>query len=143
MSFHTAASPVRTTNKTLTFTGAAGFGAATETINFFTVTGVVLVHLIAARATVNLVGAGSISLGTTNQVAQFVAATVATAIDTSELWTTATPTAGAADTPDAMALVQVLENIVVRTSVDTVTGGTLEVSVLWEPLSAGASLVAS
>lgn len=137
-------SAIRTTAKTLTFTGGANLGAV-GAVPLFTVTGTVLIHIISAKATVNLTsaGGGSISLGTISQVAQFVAATVATAIDTSELWTSTSPTLGAVDTPDAMNNVQVLENIIGTVTVGAVDGGAMEVVVLWEPVSPGASLVAA
>lgn len=134
----------RRESKTVTLDGNAGTGA-TGIIALFTVSGICFIHAILARATTDLVsgGGGSISLGTTNQVAAFIAATVATAIDTGEIWTTTTPTTGAADSPDIMTNFQVSENIIATVTTAAITAGVLEVTVLWEPVSPGSSLVAA
>lgn len=130
-------------SKTVTFTGAAGLGAQ-GTVSLFTVTGgLVLIHLIAPRCTVNLAsaGGGTLALGTTNQATRFIAATTATDIDASEIWTSNSPTAGSVDTPDALGSVLTLEDIIGTVATANITAGAIEFNVLWEPVTPGAKLV--
>lgn len=141
----------RWVTKTVTFTGAAGTGAV-GTVSVFTVTGRVLVHVIAPYCTTNLTEAGataSVALGTTNQTQRFVATTTSTAIDVDEWWTTSTPTLGSVDLPSAssgtndMASVLVAENVIITCTGQATNAGVIAFYCLWEPLSAGATLVAA
>lgn len=74
--------------------GEADAIGAVGTYNIFDgAAGLHIVRLIGGVCIEDLIGASAtISLGTTSQVAQFIAATTATAIDTDEIWQTSTVT---------------------------------------------------
>ena len=82
----------RRVTKTLTFTGAAGFGQAGDTINLFTVTEGVDISL-EAFCTVSLtVSAGTtLEVGVAGNTAFIIAQTDPTTIDANEVWHDATP----------------------------------------------------
>ena len=130
--------------KTLTLTGAAGLGAvASPTVDLFTVTGTVLIRNIIARCTTDLTGAGSLSLGVVGSVAGFIAATLATTIDTDEIWQSATPTAALLAVPAACKDIIVAASVNATVSVADITAGVIAFTVIWEPLEAGSTLVAA
>lgn len=147
--FGAGGSAIKKTIKTLTFTGAAGLGAV-GSASIFTITGEVLIHALIAFCTTGLTTTttGSISLGTTQQVARFVALIAASAgdhpIDTGEYWVSTTPTPGSIDLPDAMQSVIVSEDDIIATiTVAAFTAGVVEFTVFWEPISADGNLVAA
>ena len=82
----------RHSTKTITFTGAAGAGAA-GTVTVFTITGRVFIHQITAFCTTLLTatGAATLSFGTAGDIDAFIAITTATDIDANEWWGTSTP----------------------------------------------------
>ena len=132
--------------KEITFT-AGGTGAnATET-DLFTVTGAVLVHSITAYCTTSLeesAGTPELALGVNSGTADFIASTVATLIDTGELWISGTPTA------DSIALPAGLKDILVEENISCLVGGTnnisagvISVAVLWSPISSDGNVVAT
>lgn len=130
------ASPVRHTRVSVTFDGTAGLGEFNTVVPLFTTTGSVLVHILTAECTVSLTGASAtVSLGTTSQVAQFIALATATTIDAGMFWTLATALAGAADIDGKQQLVVTNENILIDPLTADVTGGTLVVDVFYEPLT--------
>ena len=140
--------PYQITRKTITFTGAAGLGAVGD-VDLFTVTGEILVVAIIPFCTTNLVENGAttlISLGTTSIVAQFIAVSEPEDIDANEFWTAAAPVAGSLALP---ALLQdtlipgAVDDILITVTTDTVTGGVLEVTLQWRPISADGAVVAA
>jgi len=130
-------------SKTVTFTGASGFGAVGTNTVWFTVTGLVLIEYIAGRVTTSLTGAtATLTLGVIGQTALFIAATIATTMTTaSEIWTgTTTATGGQAE--PAITTNNVIDaNIVSVVGVAGVASGVLEIDVIWRPLTPGATLV--
>ena len=129
-------SHVRTFRKTVAFDGSAGNGAV-GTVTVGTVTGEVFIHSVTAFCTENLAGAtATLSLGgATGGVDGIVAVTTATDLDASEFWTSATPTAGLVDTPDAMMGFTMAEDIDVNVLVANITDGTIEFTIVYEPVS--------
>ena len=135
----------------VTFDGAAGTGA-TGAVTIFTVTGRIAVDQISVFCTTGLTTTttGSISLGTTTNVARFLALLAATAgdhpIDTNEWWASGTPTAGSIDTTSAsggatdLSGILVSENVIFDITVADFTAGVLEVYMRYEPLSANAAV---
>ncbi len=127
---------------TITFTGAANFGAV-GAVPMFTVSGgAVLVRYIAGRVTTNLAGAtAQISLGITGITALFIALTTATTMLTSaELWVSATPTAAGLALPAATKDILIDANIIGTVGTAAVSSGVLVVDVVWEPITAGATV---
>lgn len=122
---------------TITFDGSTGGGESGTVVPVFTCTGKVLVHYIVAYCTTNLVGASAnISMGTTNQVTRFVAATGSETIDADEWWVSATPTIGSIDLPaDTCQAILVSENIVINPTTADTTAGVVVVDVEYEAIS--------
>ncbi len=142
------ASTIQTGRKSLTFTGAANLGAVNTSASVFTVTGDVLVHALIAKCSTLLTESGAtatVSLGTVTQLTRFIGNTNSVDIDADEAWVSTTPTAGSIDLPDAMQSVVIVsgDDIVVRCLTQGTTGGVLEFTCFWEPISAGATLVAA
>ena len=139
--------PYQITRKTATFTGAAGLGAAGD-FDLFDVTGEIYVVAIIAFCTTLLVENGAtatMSLGTTNKVAQFIAASEPEDIDANEFWTALDPAAGAILLPTIMrdTLVQATDDILLTIANDDVNSGVIEFTLQWRPISAdGAVAVA-
>lgn len=134
-------SPLNLASKSITFTGAAGFGAIGN-VPLFTVTGQVLVTYIAGIVTTSLTGASAtIALGTTTNTAEFIAATTATTLTTAApIWMSATATAGSMAIPALVKDQIVAENIVITAAVAAVATGVLRIDCLWLPLGAGGSV---
>lgn len=142
----------KTARKTITFTGAAGAGAAASNVVVFTVTGRILVHAITAFCTTSLTEAAptaTMTLGTVTNTSRFLATPTGgvVALDTNEWWVTgAAPVAGSIDLTTAsagatdQAAVVVSENVVLLPAVQNIDGGVLEVYMIWEPLSSGATV---
>lgn len=138
----TVVSPVRTHNKTIAFTGAAGLGAV-GTVAIGTVTGRVFIHRITAYCTESLVGAtATISLGVTGATTFFVASTTAEDIDTDEWWFDTAPDAAAFDISSSTgAFTSVIAaDIIATVGTANITDGTIVFEVVWEPVSVGGSL---
>lgn len=139
-------SRIRTTRKTVTFTGGAGAGAAGGTVTVFTVTGDVYLHTLTAKCTTNLGEAGAtatVALGTVNQATRFIAATNSVDIDANEWWVSTTPTAYSIDLPDAMQSVIIGsgDDIVITCATQNTSSGVLEFVCNWESLSTDGTLV--
>ncbi len=136
----------RLSRREITFT-AGGTGAATTETDLFTVTGAVLVHSITAYCTADLtesVGTPTLSLGVNNSVAEFIAATTATLIDAGELWVDNSPDA------DAEALVAIMKDILIEENIsckvagtNNISGGVISFAVLWTPITADGTVVAT
>lgn len=132
-----ASSPIelRRSSVTVTFTGAAGAGAV-GSVALFTVTGEVLVEKLVPICTTDLAGAtATIALGVTGSTALFIAATVATDIDTGEFWVDTAPDPNGVAVPAALKDVAITDNIIATVAVANITGGVLRFDVLWRPLS--------
>lgn len=124
---------------TVDFTSATWNTAATHEL--FTVTGLVRMQLI-PECTEDLASAGgSISLGTETNTSGFIAATVATTIDNGELWLTGTPIAFIASTSIIDDLVNG-SDVGYEITVGALTDGTMKFHCFWEPIGAGATVVA-
>ena len=139
--------PYQITRKTATFTGAAGLGAAGD-FDLFTVTGEIYVVRIIAFCTTLLVENGAtvtMSLGTTNTVAQFIAATEPEDIDANEFWTALDPQAGPIVVPAIMqdTLVQATDDILLTIANDNVNSGVIEFTLQWRPISADGAAAAA
>jgi hypothetical protein len=145
-----------TARKTVTFTGASGLGLDNVNVVLFTVTGRVLISAIAAHCTTNLTESGAtanMTMGTVTNPSRFYSTITAgvTALDAGEWWVSAgAPVAGSIDLISASAgatdQVGILasENIVILPSGGVnINGGVLDIYCIWEPLSAGATLVAA
>ena len=141
--------------KTVTFTGLAGAGQAASNVVLFTVTGRVLITAIAAYCVTDLTEAGAtanMTMGTVTNTSRFYSTVTGgvTALDAGEWWASAAaPVAGSIDLISASAGstdqvgMLVSENIVLLPSAQNINGGVLDVYCIWEPLSAGATLVAA
>lgn len=134
-------------HKSLTFTGAAGLGAAGN-VPLFTVTGEVEILRIVPYVVASLTAAGAedplLSLGVTNAVALFLANTPILDLDTGEFWTEATA-GGVANSgiaiPAALKDIAITSNIVGTAVNHDITGGTLRLDVWWRPLSSDGKVV--
>lgn len=128
---------------TKAITYAAGTTGAASAKTIFTVTGVVRLRIIAKCITdLTSGGAATVEVGTTKNSAGLIAQTAFSAIDADELWHDATPDASVeAETVAPVRLVS--QSIVETIGTTTVTGGSLEYSVLWQPVSADGNVVAA
>lgn len=135
---------LRTSTKTLTFTGAATLGQSASPIVLFTVTGCVDVSLIAGYCTTTLVsaGGGTLALGVTGSTSLFIGATTATSIaTTAPLWASTTPNASGLAAPSALKDILVVGAQILGTvAVADITAGVLVVTCYWLPISLGASI---
>lgn len=141
--------PIQVT-KAITFTGAAGAGAA-GIVTVFTVTGRVFVTKITAFCTTLLTESGAtatMTLGTAVDTDAFIAVTNAVDIDANEWWTAAAAAAGSKSPlkVETGGLVtsqvdkMISENIIITVAVADVTGGVLVVDVWYEPITVGGNL---
>ena len=135
----------RIATKTLTFTGASTLGLHGTSSTIFTVTGLILVEFICARATTNLTGAtATITFGTTSKTTLFLGTTTVTnLVTTTEIWANATPVQGGVVLPATMINTVIDENVIIpstHVSAD-VTAGVLEIDMIWRPLTRTATVV--
>lgn len=139
-------------SKTITWTGASGLGANGTTTTFFTVTGgLVAIYAIAGRVTTNHTvsnALATISMGVTGQTALFVPLTVVLNVTglltATPIWVSTTPTAGGILLPSITQNNVIAANIIATIGgTGNVTGGVLEMNVLWQPVTPGAQLVAA
>ncbi len=140
------ASKILTARKTLTLTGGAALGVKDTAVPVFTVTGEVFVHALIAFCTTNLTEGGAtatISLGTVSQVTRFIGLMNSVDLDANEAWVSTTPTAGSIDLPDAMQAVIVVngDDIIVDPLTQDTTGGVIDFTCFWEPISTDGVLV--
>ena len=138
--------------KTVTFTGAAGVGAA-GTVALFTVTGRVMVNWFTAYCTTLLLtsGAATMVCGTPGDTDGFIAITTATDIDEDEWWTAATPAVGAKSplqvltgglvTSQGTKLLN--ENINLTVASADVQSGVIVFDAFWIPITDDGALVAA
>ena len=135
--------------KTITFTGAAGYGAIGNVV-YFTITGAV--HVVSLDAVIETsltedagTGVSSCSLGVVNATTLFVAAVATTLlVSTTPLWYTVTPTANGIALDAKYKDIAIAQNIVLAvTSTGTrkVTGGVITLTVTYVPITSTGSLV--
>ena len=129
-------------NKTITFTGAANLGAV-GAVPIWTVTGEVLIALIAGRCTVSLAsaGGGNLALGVTGATTLLIAATVATTItSTNNIWVSTTATATGIAAPATVKDIVIDANIIGTVDTGDVTSGAIEFTAYYLPLSTGSGI---
>jgi hypothetical protein len=130
----------------ITFT-AGGTGANGTETTLFTVTGAVLVLNITAYVTTDLTesaGTPTLSLGINNDVAIFIAATTATALDAGELWVDTAPDANVIALPAVMKDILVEENISCTVAgTNNISAGVISFSVSWTPISSDGNVAAA
>lgn len=134
---------MRRETKTVTFTGAANLGAQGP-VPLFTVTGRVLLAVVAPYCTGDLVsaGGGTLALGVTGSTALLIAATTGTDIDVGEWWVDTTPDSAGVAVPAALKDIAISANVIATVAVGDITGGTIVFDVWWLPLSSDGNLVA-
>lgn len=137
--------PIR---KTVTFTGAANLGAVGD-VPLFTVTGTILVVSLIPICTTDLVENGAtaaMSLGVTDIVALFIAATEPEDIDEDDVWDAVAPATTAVALPAALKdiiVVGAANDILATVANDTITGGVLVFNLRYIAISDGATVVAA
>ncbi len=135
----------RSLTKTTTFTGASTLGLhGTGTTIATLAGGQVEIIRISGRATTNLTGTGTLSLGVTGTLALFIGTTTATGlITTAANWVSTTPTAGGLVYPALCKDVLINASVILQSNdgANDVTGGVLEINIIWRPATPGATLV--
>ena len=131
--------------KSITY--AAGTTGAIASSTLFTVTGVVRVRIV-ARCTATLTSGGvpTIEVGTTINTAGLLPQVAnATGIAVDELWHMQDGTVDASVEAESTAFITKLvsTNILQKIATATVTGGSLEFYVFWQPLSPDGTVVAA
>ena len=131
--------------KTAEFSDGVGTGQA-GTFALFTVTGAVVVRVVAVCTDTLLegVGGGTIEVGITGGTAVIIAQTVATAIDVTNIWHDATP-------DEDIEAYSVMSDVIISAGLDifatiagqTITDGTIEFYCFWTPLSSTGDVVAA
>ena len=125
------------------FTNAAENGAI-GIITVATVTGSVYIHRIIPMVTQTVTsgGAATLTLGTTNVATGMIGSTTATSLAANEFWaTTGAADVGYVNVSDTITSAVVSENIIMTVGTAALTAGTIVFGIVWEPVSAGASLV--
>ena len=139
------ASPLlRIVRKTITYTGATNLGEAGSNVTIFTVTGQIHVVVLVPYCTVNLTESGvtaTITLGTASTTNLFIAATNSVDIDANDVWTALAPTTRSLAIPAALKDIAVNDNIVNACAVTNTNGGAIQYTLVYYPLSAGATAV--
>lgn len=128
-------------NKSITY--AAGTTGAQSAKTIFTVTGLVRVRIFAkCTATLTSGGAATVSVGTATNATALIASTTATNIATNEIWQDATPDASV-ELETTRPVYLVSEDIKETIGTTTVTGGSMQYTVLWQPVSNDGTVVAA
>lgn len=144
--------PLVSTSKTITWTGASGFGANGTTTTFFTVAGgLIRIIAIGGRVTTDHTvsnALATLAMGVVGQTAIFIPATVVLNVTgllaATPIWVSATPTAGGILLPSITQNTAITGNILGTVGgTGNITGGVLEMNVTWQPLTPGATLVAA
>lgn len=135
--------------KTMTFAGGTAndpgdYDGTGNPATLFTVSGTVIVRLIAI-CDVDLAGASAtLEVGITGSTAALIALTTATNIDAGEIWHDATPDAKIE--LDSVSTAKILadgQDIIQTAKTANITGGKITYYCLWRPISDGASVVAA
>ncbi len=135
----------RVLTKTTTFTGASGLGLhGTGTTIATLAGGQVEIIRISGRVTTNLTGAsGTLTLGVTGSLALFIGSTVATTLlTTAANWVSSTATAGGLVYPALCKDVLINASVIMQSAdgAADVTGGVMEINIIWRPATPGATL---
>lgn len=119
-------------------------GGTGDPYTLATVTGDVIVGIVGV-CTVDLAsaGGGSVSLGLTDNVTLFNAATTATAIDANELWLDTSPAIGKPLDNLSFFLVGNGESIVEAVSTADVTAGNIYYIIFWRPITPGSRVTSA
>jgi len=134
-------------DKVMTFAGGTTNdpGDLTGTGNpatLFTVTGTVLLRIL-AKCTTNLAGAtATLEVGTALSTAGLITQTIATDIDANEIWHDATPD-NSIEATTVLTQKIVAQNVIQTVGTADITSGVIRYTALWYPLSQGASVVAA
>jgi hypothetical protein len=121
--------------RSIALNGAAGSGAV-GTIRLAKISGVISIRSLIVRAITSVVGPGaSVSLGVAGNPAGLIPVTSAPLLVAGAIWTSATPAVGLAPTiPDRAMSTDLLINVTGA----PLTGGVIEVDIIWEPSSSAA-----
>jgi hypothetical protein len=133
--------------KTMTFAGGTtndpgDFDGTGNPATLFTVTGTVLMRIL-ARCTTNLAGASAtLAVGTALSATGLIASTTATDIDANEIWHDATPDASV-ELTSVLTEKIVSQDVIQTVGTANITAGVIEYTCLWFPLSEDAKVVAA
>ena len=132
---------IRKLVKTVTFTGAAGLGAIGQ-VPALTFSGISYVVRLIPVCTVDLVsaGAGTVSLGRSNAVTQFLGVTTATAMDAGQYWLGTTPHTIAVGMPAGLKDFVCGTDITIDVLTGNVTAGAIAFYIEYMPISSGAEV---
>lgn len=135
------------TTKSVTFAGGTtnnmgDYDGTGNPYTLFTVTGTVLLKLL-AKCTTSLVGtSATLEVGTALSTAGLIALSTATDIDANEIWHDVTPDSSIEATT-VLSQKIVAQNVIQTVATANITGGVIEYTAIYYPLSAGASVSAS
>lgn len=133
--------------KTVTFAGgttnAAGdFDGTGNPVTLFTVTGTVLMRVL-ARCTTDLAGASAtLEVGTALTTAGLIAQTTATGIDANEIWYDNSPDASV-EASTVLTQKIVSQDVIATVGTANITSGVIEFVCLWFPLTPDSKVVAA
>lgn len=134
-------------SKVMTFAGATAndpgdYDGTGNPATLFTVTGAVLLRIMAV-CSVDLAGASAtIEVGTAKDTDAFIATTTGTDIDANEIWHDATPD-NSVEASTVLAEKVVVQNVIQTVGTANLTAGKITYYAFWYPLSADASVVAA
>ena len=134
------------TRKTVTFTGATGAGAV-EALQIFQVTGVVVVDLIVPYITGTLTsgGAATIGLGAVGNGQFFIAPTAYSNLAANDIWLSDTShgnTGADLNNINGVRNHITRQNILLDILVAAITGGSMEITAFWRPVTSDGQLIA-
>lgn len=132
------------TEKIITF--VAGTTGAVGATTVFSVTGQIQVVNLLPFTTTLLAENGAtatVSLGTAETVALFIAASEPEDFETGDFWTAVVPALKSIAIPAALKDIAVSEDIILTIANDTITSGVVEFYLRWIPLSSDAAVVAA
>lgn len=131
--------------KTLTFDGTAGKGAASETIPLFTMSGRCMLKIY-AFCTASCISANNntIEVGTALSTAGLIAQIASPTLLINEIWHDATPDSSIElSSVSTEKIVSQSLNLVTGAGASGVTAGSIVFVVHWRPVTEGASIVAA
>jgi hypothetical protein len=129
--------PRKLESATITFAAATTGAVASHAL--FTVTGVVDVTLFAVVGT-DVVGSGTIEVGTALSTAGLLAQVAGTALDANEIWHDGTPDSSL-ELDSVLTKKIITQSIAYKIATDTLTGGTIKFYLSWTPISSDGNVV--
>lgn len=135
----------RVVEKTLAFTGASGLGAV-GTADLFTVTGTVIVSIVAVCTEDLVGGSATIEVGTAGiagHTADIIAQTTATDIINLEIWHDNSPDSDIEGTGILLNKIINQADIKATIGAQPITDGTIKFILTYTPISDGATVVAA